>query len=144
MSGRGRRRSRAGFTITELIVAVMLLSVGALGMAGMMVTTSARHRLTTAKTEMDTHAISTVEQLRAAAHARTADTVLLAVGGSLSVSQSDHADTIQVTGSRKYVRRWVVQHGPAGTRRLTVRVQPVTRARYVPSSRDFTTLILIQ
>ncbi len=74
-------------------------------------------------TELTVAAEMKIEELRAVAGTELADTVELVPGGDLDSNVTAHWDTVQIDG-RSYTRRWVVEPGPVGTRRVAVRAIP--------------------
>ena len=135
--------ARAGFTLIELIVATLLLAVGILAMASVMASISAQRQRVTSRIEMTTLAESKFEELRARSHAGNSDTVQLAVGGSLTTSLPDHADTVTAASGRPHVRRWTVEDGPAGARAVTLRLEPLNRSRFMLPGLEFEALVLV-
>lgn len=133
-----------GFSIIEMIIALTILAVGVLALAPVMVGTSSVERLARNRQEMVSVAESKFEDLRAYASSRTADTVELAVGGSLTGSVVEHADSLQGATGRWYRRRWEVVAGPAGSREVTLRVEPKpTGSTGTIDKLDFTTYLTI-
>lgn len=131
-----------GFTLIELMLSVVILVIGLLGLASAMASMTRSQDLASARTEMALLAEAKLEQLRGAATARTIDTVQLAIGGSLTASVALHADTVAGRG-RRYVLRWAVVAGFAGTRRVTLRISPLVDERRTPARLDFMTQILL-
>ena len=113
--------SHDGFSLVELIFAILILTVGVLGMASLMVAASKSEMRATARVELTEVVQNKLEELRAAAAAGTADTVELNVGGTLGTPVADHVDTTTSSAGRWYVRTWEVSSGPGGTRTVTVR-----------------------
>lgn len=135
--------SRAGFTLIELMMAVFILVVGVLGLASVMASAMARQTLSTAVSEVTTLAESKLEELRSSALLKSADTSEVTMGGSLTTSMTNHADTVSSPVGRLFLRRWVVEPGPGGARRVTLRVESLQGGRYTPRATDFETLILV-
>ena len=138
----GRGRASAGFTIVELLIALVVLAVGLLAVASGMAGVTRRQELATSRAEMLHLADAKFEQLRAAAMSGTADTAQLAIGGSTTSPQAAHADTVSGRG-RSYVRLWEVTPGPSGSLRVALRVRPVRDDPRTPAQLDIATLILI-
>ena len=136
--------SIAGFSLAELVVAILVLSIGLLGVAGVMAGISGRQLRTTSRIEMTALADSKLEELRALARTGTADTVQLTVGGSLTSSEPDHFDSVVSPSGRSYVRRWRVEAGPGGTRVVTLRIEPLNGSRSVLASLEFPALVLVR
>lgn len=95
-----------GFTLPELMVAVLLLVVGVLGLASLMATATVRQTRATVLTEMTTIAESKLEEMRAYALYKSADTVQVSLGGSVTTSEPSHYDAVTSPVGRQYLRRW--------------------------------------
>jgi prepilin-type N-terminal cleavage/methylation domain-containing protein len=138
---RQRRLSReGGFTLIELMLAIIVVVVGLLGIASTMATMTRYQDLSAARADMDAIADNKLEQLRAASQTRSADTLQLAIGGSLTVATAPWTDVVTERG-RTYVRLWTVTAGVGGTRAVTLRIQPQVDERRTPRLIDFQTLI---
>jgi prepilin-type N-terminal cleavage/methylation domain-containing protein len=135
-----RRGREGGFTLIELMLAIIVVVVGLLGIASTMATMTRYQDLSAARADMDALADSKLEQLRAASQTRSADTLQLAIGGSLTVATAPWTDVITERG-RTYVRLWTVAAGVGGTRDVTLRIQPQVDERRTPRLIDFQTLI---
>lgn len=135
-------RAEAGFSLVELLIAIVLLAVGALAMGSVLVATSGWQGLTENHLEVVTAAEGKFEELRTIAVAQSADTVQLLAGGSLTSSQANHADSIQTAEGRWIVRRWQVVDGPSMARSVTIRVLSPNDSERTVSRRDFTSIIL--
>ena len=103
---------RHGFSLVELVFALMILTIGVLGMASLMTAASRSEMRATARMELTEVVQNKLEQLRAAAAGGTADTVQLNVGGTLGTPVADHVDTTASSAGRWYVRTWEVSNGP--------------------------------
>ncbi len=116
-------RNESGFTLVEFIVAMLIFSIGV--MAGVVLLGAGYRYQGQARlaTEMTVLAEMKVEELRSVAGTELADTVQLTFGGDTETNVPDHWDNAQLDG-RTFTRRWRVEAGPAGVRRVTVRVQP--------------------
>ena len=142
---RARLRARPGFGLIELMVAIIVLSVGMLGLASLMASALRRDRLTTSRSEVVSVAEAKFEELRSysALHSSDALRARLNVGGSLTANTTNYTDSLTALNGRDYYRRWTVANGTAvGTRRVTLRVTPKTPLRYDTKSVDFTTLVV--
>ena len=138
----GVKPAEAGFTLVELMLAIIVLTVGLLGLASTMASMTRYQDLGAVHADMTALGDHKFEQLRVAATYMTADTMQLVVGGSLTVPTAQHVDTLVERG-RTFIRLWQVQAGPGGTRQVTLRVRPVVDDARTPSRLDFTTLIQI-
>ena len=135
--------STCGFSLVELIIAMLILSVSLLGMSSLMVAVSRTEIRATVRIEATEVLESRIEELRAVAAAGTSDTIQLAVGGSLTTPQVDHVDTTSSGSGRSFVRLWVVEAGPGQTRKVTVRAEPRVEGLFDPRPVDVTTNFLI-
>jgi prepilin-type N-terminal cleavage/methylation domain-containing protein len=133
---------QAGFTLIELMLAIIVITVGILGVSGGMATMMRRQDDTAMRADMAAVADSKFEDLRGIAGAipRTADTMALVPGGSIAAATAGYNDVISERG-RNYVRLWVVTVGVGGARQVILRVQPQVAGPSAPPARDFVTLI---
>jgi prepilin-type N-terminal cleavage/methylation domain-containing protein len=134
------RPAESGFTLVELLLAIIVLSVGLLGLASTMVSMTRYQDLAAAHSDMTALGDHKIEQLRVIATYSTADTMQLVVGGSTTVPTLQHVDTLVERG-RTYIRLWQVVAGPGGTRQVNLRVRPMVDDVRTPARVDFTTLI---
>jgi prepilin-type N-terminal cleavage/methylation domain-containing protein len=132
----------SGFTLVELMLAIIVLVVGLLAMASTMASMTRYQDLSAVHADMTALGDHKIEQLRVAATYQTADIAQLDVGGSLTVPTALHVDTLVERG-RTFIRLWQVQVGPGGTRQVTLRVRPQVDDARTPAQLDFTTLIQI-
>jgi hypothetical protein len=129
--------------LIELMIAMILLSVGLLGLASLTVAVMRYEELASNRNEMVLLADSKLEELRAAARTRSADTLQLVIGGSLTAPAAMHADTVISGHSVRFVRLWQVEAGPANSRLVNMRISALRQDGRSPKFIDFTTLILI-
>jgi hypothetical protein len=125
-----------------MMLAIIVLTVGLLGMASTMASMTRYQDLSAVHADMTALGDHKIEQLRVAATYMTADTMQLVIGGSLTVPTALHVDTLVERG-RTFIRLWQVQAGPGGARQVNLRVQPLVDDARTPSQLDFTTLIQI-
>lgn len=138
-------RSRAGFTLVEILIAIIILAFGVLGMGSVLMGTSKWQSRSESTMELTGAAEAKLDQLRDYASAKSPDTVQLLPGGSLTTNEENHADSLLTAEGRWVLRRWVVQSGP-GTeaRTVTLRVVPRSDADgHAAVARDFTTIVLM-
>ena len=149
MSRRRPRRARAprrGFTVVELLLAIMLLSVGMLASAGILVSSTRLQRLAGSRSELTAMGEAKLEELRSYGQTAPADPLRaqLAIGGSTTVTTTAYADSVTGLNGVTYLRRWEVLAGIAGAREVHLRVEPKGRPRYHLPSLDFTSTVLLQ
>jgi prepilin-type N-terminal cleavage/methylation domain-containing protein len=143
MSSAPAQPDRRGFSLPELMVTIMILTVGLLGLAGSMAAMMRYQDLASNRAEMTGIGDSKLEQLRGAGSTRSTDTLQLAVGGSLTSPVALHTDTVTTLRGRVYFRRWLVADGPAGSREVQLRVAPMVMDLRTPNSVDVSTIINI-
>lgn len=140
-------RARRGFGLVELMIAIIMLSVGMLGLASLMASALRRERLSSTRMEVSSLAEAKFEELRSygALNYMHALRTRLNAGGSLTLNVTNYADSLTALNGRTYYRRWTIVNGTAlNTRRVTLRVTPRTPLRYDTRSVDFTTLVVLQ
>ena len=144
--GRRRRRPRRGFTIVELLLAIMLLSVGMLAMAGLLVGSTRLQRLSGSRAELTALAEAKIEELRGYGQTGGSDPLRahLAIGGSLTSNVNAYADSVTGLNNVVYYRRWAVSAGIAGARQVQVRVLPKVQPHYHLPQLDLTSTVLLQ
>ena len=144
---RRRAHPRAGFGLVELLIAIIMLSVGMLGLASLMASALRRDRISSARMEISSLAEAKFEELRAygALHYTHALRSRLNPGGSLTLTVTNYADSVNALNGRTYYRRWLVTNGTAAnTRRVTMRVTPKVGLRYDTRVVEFTTMVVMQ
>ena len=139
-------RARRGFTIVELLLAIVLLSVGMLASAGILVSSTRLQRLAGSRAELTALGEAKLEELRAYGQTIPADPLRtrLAIGGSTTVTTTAYADSVTGLNNVVFLRRWQISAGIAGARQVLLRVEPRTRPSYYLPSLEFTSTILLQ
>ena len=137
------RDSSAGFTLVELTVAILILTVGLLGVAGLMTASIQRQVRTTSQVEMTILAESKTEELRSYSMLGAADTMQVSMGGSLTTSEANHFEVMESPSGQSYMLRWTVAAGPSATRLVSVRVTPADNTLFVVRSLALDALILV-
>ena len=144
---RGRARApRRGFTVVELLLAIMLLSVGMLASAGILVSSNRLQRLAGSRSELTAMGEAKLEELRSYGQTAATDPLRaqLALGGSTTVTTTAYADSVTGLNGVTDLRRWQVLAGVAGAREVHLRVEPKGHPRYHLASLDFTSTVLLQ
>lgn len=135
---------RSGFSLVETVVAMLVGTIALIALAGVMVSTSQVQAMSLSRMELTAVGETKLDELRAFSALRSADTVQLAIGGSLTSNVANHAEQITSARGRVYNVRWSVVAGLNGTRDLTLRVAPVSpRPREIPWM-DLRTLMLLE
>lgn len=136
--------NRDGFTLVELMVAIMILAIVLVSMAAVMTGVANLQRQAESRLEMTAVAESKLENLRASATAGTPDTVQLVAGGSLGSFLTNYSDSVVTPQGRFYYRQWLVASGPGDVRDVTLRVTPKQAALGTLSALDLRALILVK
>lgn len=143
---RGIARARKGFSLVELVIALMMLTFGLLSLASAMASTIVGQRASASRSELGVLAEAKLEELRGFGSTVATDPLRakLAVGGSVSTSTAGYADTVETSDNREYIRRWAITTGIAGTRKVTIRVGPKVRQRSERRFESYTSLIALR
>lgn len=141
-----RRTARHGFTIVELLLAIILLSVGMLASAGILVSSTRLQRMAGSRAELTMMGEAKLEELRAYGQTKAADPLRsrLAIGGSTTTTTTAYADSVTGLNGTTYIRRWQLSAGIAGARQVQLRVVPQSTPKYHLPHLDFTSTILLQ
>jgi prepilin-type N-terminal cleavage/methylation domain-containing protein len=136
---------RRGFTLIELMVAIVLITVGLIGSAALMATSLRYQRGASSREEMLALAEAKLDELRSYQNATVASGLRakLAVGGSLTSAVTDYNDNPTSPTGKAYVRRWEITNGTVRTRSVQVRVTPGYSDPYATLRVDLQTLIQI-
>jgi type II secretory pathway pseudopilin PulG len=134
---------QSGFGVVELVIAMLILSVAIISMAGVMTQTRRMQGLALSRAELTAVAESKFEELRAAAAGAPSAPTSLTAGGSLTADNLNKSDEMTSASGRRYRRRWLVGSGPEGSVQVTVRVFPTQSSRYELSQLDFSTIIFV-
>jgi prepilin-type N-terminal cleavage/methylation domain-containing protein len=141
-----RPASRVGFTLVELAVAMFVIGVALVGSAALVSTSLRYQRGAATRDEMITLADAKLDELRSyqLAPSGTALWAKLATGGSLTTSVNGYSDTPTIPGGKSYRRRWHIVASTAGTRQVTVRIEPAFSDRYATGRVELRTLVAPQ
>lgn len=129
-----------GFTLVEVLIATVILTVALVSMAELMAVTIRMQMLGREQTSAVRLAQDKIDELMSQDFAVAA----LGIGGSLTADVADHFDD----PTALYKRRWLVAAGPvdpvgiaANLRVVTVRVTPVVTDRRTATAAEITTII---
>jgi prepilin-type N-terminal cleavage/methylation domain-containing protein len=138
-------RRRRGFTLIELMVAIVLITVGLIGSAALMATSLRYQRGAASREEMLSLGEAKLDELRSYQNATVASGLRsrLAIGGSLTSSVSGYSDNVSGPTGKPYVRRWQITNGTIRTRQVQVRVEPAYADTYAAPRVELSTLIQI-
>jgi prepilin-type N-terminal cleavage/methylation domain-containing protein len=134
-------RKESGFTLVEMLIVIIVLSIGLVGLASAMVSMTQYQLLAASRAEMTQLADSKLEQLGGAAAAANGDTIQLKIGGSLTTAAAPHTSTATGSSGRTYVMLWTVAAGPGTSRDVVLRIKPQVDVPQTPAKLDFSTLI---
>jgi prepilin-type N-terminal cleavage/methylation domain-containing protein len=137
-------RNERGFTLLELMIAAVILSVGLLALADAVSRQFRWSIRAAARADLGELADAKLEELRLAGTVAVADSMQLTLGGSTTTSVANHADTVPNAQGINHVRRWSVVAGPvAWSRAVTVRVQPIAGGFTANEAAERTSLIVL-
>jgi prepilin-type N-terminal cleavage/methylation domain-containing protein len=143
---RGVIRKRDGFTFPEMIVAMVVMTLGLLALAAYMAGSLKVNRLSATRSEMTALAESKLEELRAYGQTASNDTLRLRLvnGGSTNSSVAAYSDITAGVSGRQYYRRWQMSDGVAGARRAAIAVLPTNPQTFLIKRLDFSTQIALR
>lgn len=137
-----RLNDERGFTLAEVVVAMLVCVVGLVAMAGLLMVTLRMQQLGRNSTSEVRMAQDKVDELSSMSFT-TGPSV--ACGGSLTTNVANYNDTPVVNGvNQPYRRRWLVQAGPDADpqlRQVTVRLIPTNPDRNIATQYDLVTII---
>lgn len=105
-----RRRNRSGFTVVEVLVAIVIMAIGVLGLAGTAASVSRLIGGGAQQTIAANIALSRFEQLRSTACAS------MAAGTATTRGMTEHW-TVSASGTSLYTATYTVKYKAAGGRR---------------------------
>src|SRR5687767_7326957 len=117
-----RRRTgmRAGFTVVELIMAIMLLTVGMIAMAGVLASSSRLQKVSQSRGEMTTLAEAKLEELRSFGSSAPGNALRanLNLGGSRTSSVTGYSAVATGVSGQTFNLRWEIVNGIAAAREV--------------------------
>lgn len=120
---------REGFSLVETVVALLVGTLALISLAAVMVSTSQVQAMSLSRMELTAIGETKLDDMRANVALRTADTIQIAIGGSLTTNVANHAEQATSARGRVYNLRWAVTAGLNGTRDVTLRVAPASPRR---------------
>jgi len=122
VSGRARR----GFSLVELLLAMIVLAIAVVGTGAAISSTSKLQRYSSRRAEMSLLASAKLEEFRTLVEANDAATILNLKApptkGSLTANVASYNQTVTSPNGTQFLLRWNAVAGPALTELVTVRV----------------------
>lgn len=132
---------REGFSLVEVLVAILVLVIGVISMASVASPIRTLQQQAHMRVEMTHLAQSKLEEIRALAEGRQFGTAVN-LGGSLDTPAPGYSEDVAGEGARTYNLRWLVEDGPSQTFTVTVRIVPTTASKYNPTFLQFQTRVV--
>ena len=132
-------KNERGFSLPEVMIATLLLTVGLVGTAELLAVSLRMHQLAQVSTEATRHAQAKIDELMKA-NFSTTPAIQITKGDSLGTNVQNYFDA-PATG---YTRRWQVEAGPGANpqlRKLTVRVIPALSDRRTATEVRLTSVV---
>jgi len=134
-----------GFTLAEVIVAMLVCVVGLIGMASLLMVTLRMQQLGRNSTSEVRMAQEKIDELSSLSFTDAILGAQVQCGGSLVTNVANHNDVPQVNGQNQpYRRRWLVGPGPDADpqlRMISVRLIPDNPDRNIATEYDLVTVI---
>jgi prepilin-type N-terminal cleavage/methylation domain-containing protein len=131
-----------GFTLPEVIVAMLVMVVGLVAMAGLLMVTLRMQQLGRNSTSEVRMAQDKVDELSSMSFTTGPS---IQCGGSLTANVANYNDVPVVNGvNQPYRRRWLVQAGPDADpqlRMVSVRLIPTNPNRNISTQYDLVTIL---
>ena len=137
------RRTEAGFTLIEALVAMVVLSFGLIAITNLMLVAASSNTVANQSTAAASVASQELDRLRALPYSNT----LLASGGDLDNDVANYSNVTNVPGVGQIRTRWAIQDvaaptsgvPPAGLKFITVRAEGLGALTGRRSRAEFTT-----
>jgi prepilin-type N-terminal cleavage/methylation domain-containing protein len=131
-----------GFTLAEVVVALLVCTVGLVGMAQMLAVTLRMQQLGRNSTSAVRMAQDKIDELSSMSFLTG---LSVQCGGSLTTDLPNYNDVPAVNGQpQPFRRRWLIQAGPDADpqlRQVTVRIIPEVRSRTMTAQIDLVSLL---
>lgn len=135
--------NQSGFTLIEMTIAIAVILVGLIAIAGISVYVSRANAVSNHISVLATAAQSQIDLLKSARWTKAAEDPRLTVGGSLDQNLPNHFATYDNTPIGRLIVRWQVRQGPtADMRYLTVRVMQQDAPPLLRSGLAVTTILV--
>jgi prepilin-type N-terminal cleavage/methylation domain-containing protein len=139
---RSERGAERGFSMIEMMVAIVVILVGLVSIVGISVYVSRANVTSNNLSVLATAAQSQIDLLRQAQWTVTTEDPTITVGGSLSSNVANHSTTLSNTPAGDLIVRWQVTQGPtADVRYVTVKVVQVNAPPTMSSGLTVTTIL---
>ncbi|HEX6307314.1 MAG TPA: hypothetical protein VFZ69_03940 [Longimicrobiales bacterium] len=135
---------REGFSLVETVVAMLVGTAALISLAAVMVSSTQVQTLSLSRMELTSVGEAKLDGMRASLALRTADTVQLGIGGSLTSNVANHWEQVASARGRAYRLRWEVVAGINGTRDVTLRVEPAVAGRSEIPYTDLRVLLAVE
>jgi len=137
--------SDSGFSLIEMLIAIVVLTVGLVSIVGLLSYVSRANADSNITSVLATTVQAQMDQLKSATWTVNSCDPALQVGGSLTSNAAGYYTTINGTPAGNLVIRWqVAQGGTADYRFLTLNVSQATYSRDFPNGMTVSTILLRQ
>ena len=137
--------AQRGFTLLELLIAVVLLSIGVIALARNLANLGSQSTQSRMRADLAEVIDGKFEELRLVGAVSQANAAPLGVGGSTGSCVVSHCDTVMDARGLQHQRRWSVANGPVtSTFVVTVQASPLGAAFAGQTAQRSTLVILIR
>ena len=137
--------AQRGFTLLELLIAIVLLTLGILALARSMASLGAQFTRARMRADLAEVIDGKFEELRLVGAVSQANAAPLGIGGSTGSCVVSHCDTVLDARGLQHQRRWSVIAGPVtSTFEVTVQASPLGAAFAGQTAQRSTLVVLIR
>jgi prepilin-type N-terminal cleavage/methylation domain-containing protein len=141
----GRPENESGFTLIELMIAMVVLTLGLVSIVGMSTYVARANADSNITSVLATAAQTQIDQLKGSTWTVYSCDPGLQVGGSLTSNATNYYTTVSGTAAGNLVVRWqVAQGGTVDYRYVTVNVSLAVYSADFPNGLTVSTIILRQ